>query len=375
MSADQPSVGTSPAAAAPFVRTYRPWLDGIRAVAVIAVVVEHVVSGAGPRVLQGLGETGVAMFFGLSGYLITGLLLDELGRTGRVRLLAFYVRRSARLLPALVVVLVVCDLAFWLTGRDGFLRPTLYALTYVANYATVLSGDYLMGYGQTWSLAVEEHFYLVWPLVLVVAARRGGAGTVVRVAIVGCALAVGWRLALALTVDPALLLYHGSLERADAVLYGCAAAAAVAARGWRPAAWVLPVSLLALGAAVVVTDGGPFGRVVVQALLGLAAAGLAAGLDVGPGGRGRRAFAWRPLVAVGTVSYGLYLWHWPLFSLFGDLTGHRVLPQALVAVTVLPAAATASYLLVERPVRDRVRRMLRERRAGEVTSPRSPARP
>ena len=357
------------------MRTYRPWLDGIRAVAVIAVVVEHVVSGAGPRALQGLGETGVAMFFGLSGYLITGLLLDEVGRTGRVRLLDFYVRRSARLLPALVVVLVVCDLAFWLTGRDGFLRPTLYALTYVANYATVLTGGYLMGFGQTWSLAVEEHFYLVWPLVLVLAARRGGAAAVVRVALVGCALAVAWRLVLTLTLDPALLLYHGSLERADAVLYGCAAAAAVA-RGWRPPVWVLPLSLVVLAGAVVVTDGGPFGRVVVQALLGVAAAGLAVGLDVGPRGVVRRMFAWRPLVAVGTVSYGLYLWHWPLFSLLGDVTDHRVLPQALVAVTVLPAAAAASYLLVERPVRDRVRRALRSRRAGETTtSPTSRARP
>ena len=377
MSADQPAVApTAPATGdVPSVRSYRPWLDGIRAVAVIAVVIEHVFSGAGPRALHGLGETGVAMFFGLSGYLITGLLLDELGRTGRVRLLDFYVRRAARLLPALVVVLVVCDVAFWLTGRDGFLKPTLYALTYVANYATVASGEYLMGFGQTWSLAVEEHFYLVWPLVLVVVARRGGAAAVVRVALIGCVLAVAWRLALTLTLDPALLLYHGSLERADAVLYGCAAAAAVA-RGWRPPAWVLPGSLVLLAAAAVVTDGGPFGRVVVQALLGVAAAGLAVGLDAGRRGVVRRAFAWRPLVAVGTISYGLYLWHWPLFSLFGDLTGHEVGPQALVAVTVLPLAATASYLLVERPVRDRVRRALRERRERRApTSPRSPARP
>lgn len=212
---------------------YRPWLDAIRGLAVIGVVVEHVFSGEGPRVLQGLGETGVAMFFGLSGYLITGLLLGELARTGRVRLGEFYLRRAARLLPALVLVLVVADLGFWLTGRDGFLRPTAYALAYVANYATVLEGGYLMGFGQTWSLAVEEHFYLVWPLVLLVAARRGGVMAVLRVALAGCVVALLWRLGLVLTVDPALLLYHGSLERADALLYGCAAAAAVPRGGVR----------------------------------------------------------------------------------------------------------------------------------------------
>jgi peptidoglycan/LPS O-acetylase OafA/YrhL len=336
---------------------------------VAAVVVEHVFSGEGPRLLQGLGETGVAMFFGLSGYLITGLLLAEVRRTGTVRLGQFYVRRAARLLPALVVVLVVCDLGFWLTGRDGFLRPSLYALAYVSNYATVLGGDYLMGFGQTWSLAVEEHFYLLWPVVLLLAARRGGTRTVVSVALVGCAVAVGWRLVLVLLGDPQLLLYHGTLERADALLYGCAAAALVA-RGWRPSGWVLPTSALVLAGVVAVSDGGPVGRVAVQMVLGVAAAGLAAGLDTGPGERARRMLSWRPVVLVGVLSYGLYLWHWPLFSLFGPLTGYRVWPQAIVAVTVLPVAAAVSYLAVERPVRTRVRRVLGARRTtGSSTSP------
>ena len=142
-----------------------------------------------------------------------------------------------------------------------------------------------------------------------------------------------------------------------------------------PPVWVLPVSLVVLTGAVVVTDGAPFGRVVVQALLRITATGLAVGLDVGPRGLVRRLSAWRPLVAVGTLSCGLHLWHRPLFSLLGDVTDHRVGPQALVAVTLLPAAAAASYLLVERPVRDRVRPALRSRRAREVTSPASRARP
>ena len=353
-----------PGASATLPSGHRPWLDGIRALAVLGVLVEHVFSGAGPRLLHGLGETGVAMFFGLSGYLITGLLLAEQGRTGRIRLGEFSARRTARLLPALVLVLVVSDVAFWLAGRDGFLRPTLYSLTYVANYATVLTGGYLAGFGQMWSLAVEEHFYLVWPVVVVLASRRRGARTVLTVALVGCVLAVSWRLALVVTVDPALLLYHGSLERADALLYGCAAAAAVRL-GWRAPAWVLPASLLALACVVVVSDSGPVGRVLVQMVLGVAAAGLAVGLDTGPGRIFRAVFSWRPLVLVGTISYGLYLWHWPVLSLFGPVTDRAVLPQALVAFTVVPALALASYVLVERPVRDRVRRSLRERRTRQ----------
>src|SRR6266851_5519873 len=123
---------------------YRPWLDGVRAIAVILVVASH----TGGLSLPGLGETGVGAFFGLSGYLITGLLYDEYRRNGHVRLRDFYVRRAARLLPALFLMLIVCDALFVTAGASKVLRSSLFAASYVANYATVVSG-YLPGYSQT----------------------------------------------------------------------------------------------------------------------------------------------------------------------------------------------------------------------------------
>src|SRR5689334_14913107 len=152
---------------------YRPALDGVRALAVTAVLLFH----GGVRALPG-GFLGVDAFFVLSGFLITSLLLDERGRTGRIQLLAFWVRRVRRLLPALLLVLVAVA---WLFAPDGdpLLRgDALAALGYVANWRMIYHGA---GYfaqtaspsplQHTWSLGIEEQFYALWPLV-VLAGRR-----------------------------------------------------------------------------------------------------------------------------------------------------------------------------------------------------------
>ena len=132
----------------PPVMSYRPWLDGVRGIAVLLVVAEHVGQAGGLSLPAGLGETGVGLFFGLSGYLITGLLLDETARTGRVNLRAFYVRRAARLLPALLLMLGVSCVLFVRLGSPAVLQDAVYVLFYLANYATVLKGDYLLAFGQ-----------------------------------------------------------------------------------------------------------------------------------------------------------------------------------------------------------------------------------
>ncbi len=337
---------------------YRPWLDGVRGIAVLLVVAEHVAANAGVTWLpEGMGEAGVGLFFGLSGYLITGLLLDELARDGRVRLGAFYARRTARLLPALVTALVGgCALLVWL-GRDGVPGVAAAVLLYVANYVTILQGDYLTGFGQAWSLAVEEHFYLVWPLVLLLMLRRTTLRTAIRWTLAACAVTLLWRTFLVVGTDVTeLLVYHGSLERADALLYGCAAAMAVRA-GWQPQAWLAYAGAVGIGVVIVVSDQGALGMTLVQALTGVASAALVVALDE-RGSVLSRSLSWRPLVGVGMVSYGIYLWHWVLLIAWSQThPGH---PWGVVAVGFLltPAVATASYVVVERPARRWVRARL-----------------
>jgi peptidoglycan/LPS O-acetylase OafA/YrhL len=146
------------AAAAP-ARGYRPALDGIRAVAVLLVVVDHVWS----HPPAALGPTGVTIFFALSGYLITGILAAELDRSGRIDFARFYLRRAARLLPALLLVVLVCDLLFAAAGALHPVIASVAVLFYAGNYAALWIGQFLPGYGHTWSLAIEEHFYVLCP--------------------------------------------------------------------------------------------------------------------------------------------------------------------------------------------------------------------
>jgi len=335
---------------------YRPWLDGVRGVAVIFVVAEHATDVGGLSLPRGLAETGVGVFFGLSGYLITGLLLEEYQSHGRIRLRDFYLRRAARLFPALLLMLVVCDVLFVALGRPGVLKGSVAALLYLANYATVAIGNYLPGYGQTWSLAIEEHFYFVWPVLLLLLLRRREPRVILRWTLVAAAAALVWRTVLLIATDaPSLLLYHGSLERADALLYGCAAALAVHV-GWRPRAWMAWVAV-AVCAVVVVSDNGPLGITLVQAATGVASAALVVTLDHVPGPL-RRSLSWRPVVWVGVISYGMYLWHWALLSMSLTLGYRHLAVRLLVAFVLTPAVAAASFYLVERPVRRRVRRHL-----------------
>jgi peptidoglycan/LPS O-acetylase OafA/YrhL len=355
---------------------YRPWLDGLRGIAVLLVVAEHVGQVGSLRLPAGMGETGVGIFFGLSGYLITGLLVDEWAATGWVSLRRFYVRRVARLLPALLVMLAVCNLGYLALGRHGVLRGSLYALSYVANYATVVLGDYVPGYGQTWSLAVEEHFYLVWPLGLMAVLGRGGGPSrnvhrLLRWTLIACGAALAWRCFLVLVAGaPDLLLYHGSLERADALLYGCAAALAVRT-GWRPSRAAGWCGAAVLGAVVILTDNGRVGMTLVQAAIGVSSAALVVTLDLHPGWP-RRLLSARPLVWVGLMSYGIYLWHWPLLSMARTLRVDTPLGALVVGFAITPAIAALSHHLVERPARIAIRRRAEPTAPG--TDPQDDAR-
>jgi len=334
------------------VSGYRPWLDGLRAVAVLMVVVQHTVGAAMP---VDLGNYGVALFFALSGYLITSLLLDERQRTGAALLPAFYLRRAGRLVPALVLLVVVMDALFLIAGDRGPLPGSLTALTYTSNYAEIVDSDFVLGFGPTWSLAVEEHFYLLWPLLLGGMMRRSGARNALWATLAVCVAAVLWRGVLAVVGAPQDMLSIGSLERADALLYGCAAAIALRL-GWRPRAWMLWAGLALVAVANVAFRGHPlFGAVLGNAATALASAAIVACLDYASPAWLRRLLSVRVLVSIGIIPYGLYLWHGPPMRLAGQLGAAGPAWRA-VAASVAVLAAAASYHYAEVPVRSWARR-------------------
>jgi peptidoglycan/LPS O-acetylase OafA/YrhL len=340
-----------------------PALDGIRGLAVLSIMLFH----TGATWFAG-GGIGVDVFFVLSGFLITGLLLDERGATGRVRLPAFYARRALRLLPALLLVLAFL-LVWSVVGGLGaqqvgeLRRGVVFTLVYAANLQTAFLGE-LPPFSLTahmWSLAIEEQFYLVWPVVLVLLLRAGLRRRAVLVVVLAAAAASAlWRAHLWHGPADVLRVYYGPDTRADGLLIGCALAL-VASRARLPR---LPV-LTVLGGAFLVgqvrldTHLGSFGYEGGYVLTALAAAAVLVGVVGAPAALPARLLGGRPLAAVGTISYGLYLWHWPVFLILNP--GRLELdwfPLQVVRFAVTFAVATASYLLLERPAL-RLRRRFR----------------
>jgi len=334
-----------------------PALDGLRAVAVLVVFASHADLG-----VPG-GSTGVYLFFSLSGFLITSLLLQEHARHGRIDLVAFWVRRALRLLPAVLVMVGVVTLAaVTVTGIpraaetvDG--APA--ALFYYANWARAFGQDEV-GLGlfeHTWSLAVEEQFYVVWPLVLVaVLARFGGPRAVLGVALTGAALAVAARLLVTDEPDAAYpRLYNGTDTQADHLLLGAALAAALMIDGrWRTAVRrvigvALAPAVLVLVAAVLAT---PDRATSDTYRVGLTIVAVSCAVVVGAVYLGGRPFGRilgsRPLVWIGVRSYALYLWHYPIVMVLRE-TGLDTGRWWAVVLAVSLAAADLSYRVVEQP--------------------------
>ena len=317
------SAGPIPAGPSSRRLAYEPSLDGLRGIAVLAVMATHFNA---PGIVNG-GLVGVTLFFVLSGYLITSLLVAERESAGRIDLANFYVRRAARLLPALALVLVAVGTALVIDGRPGVaLAGVVTSSLYVSNLA-VAGGVVLGPLEHTWSLAIEEQFYLLWPaiLILVIARRR----LLVALLIVGIGVSAALRLGPITDIERFWWLYHHTFTRADALLVGCL----LALVPFRPS---LPTTLLGVATLVFLvvlpTDQGTF------ASLLLLPTAIAGGIVVISKPR------WlgvAPLVAVGRISYGLYLWHFPLAMLLPAWA-------AFVGTFVL---ATLSYRFVELPIR------------------------
>lgn len=370
-----------PAAAGPAVaraprRVIGQWpgLDGLRAIAVAAVVVYHLSASWLPG-----GFLGVDVFFVLSGFLITSLLVDEWQRCGRIDIRRFYLRRARRLFPALYLMLatVVLVTAVVAPAELGRLRgDVVAALTYVTNWTQILwSQSYFQALGppslleHLWSLAVEEQFYLVWPVVLVACLASSHRRLPLGVALAGVAAS---SLAMAALYSPyhdPSRVYYGSDTHAAPVLIGAALALARAdaldrrragARRHR-ARHVWPVDLLAVCGALVLgycllavryTQPGLYHGGFVVVAIASAAVVRAATLPTSITSRLLSA----PLLRwIGVRSYAIYLWHWPIIQLtrpglHPPLTG---IPLDVMRVALSVGAAAVSYRYVEQPIRTR----------------------
>lgn len=351
---------------------FRPELEGLRGVAVALVVLYH----AGLLGVRG-GFVGVDVFYVLSGFFITALLLREHAATGRVSLAAFYARRMRRLLPAADLTILATVVASWLilpplrfpdVGRDAAAAALYVSNIRFAQFAT----DYLHAGGAPspflhfWSLGVEEQFYALWPLVLIALLFVGGGRRAIA-AVAGGLVAASFACSIWLTSYSQPWAFFNLPARAWELGLGALLAVAPA-RAWRshPLQQLLGWS----GLGLVVAAG--FVLSADTAFPGYAAAMPAVGgaLVIAGGMPSRfgvaRILAARPLRAIGRWSYSLYLWHWPLITLAAAALGHA--PSTGVRIAVVAAAvavSAASYRLVETPPR-RSRRLGRRARYGLV---------
>ncbi len=355
------------ATVAPSARAHEPALDGLRGVAVALVLLFH----GGFFWMTG-GYVGVSVFFTLSGFLITRLLLDEHRREGRLSMRGFYVRRVKRLLPASLFCLAAVAVAASF-GEFGGLphvrRDVLAALLQVANWNALASGRSYADLVATaagqlgpvdhfWSLSVEEQFYWVWPVVCAALMARGRSLASLRRWFVGLA-AVGVAAApLVAGVWGANAAYWATPARLGEILVGAGVAAMLVDRAVISRWWQL-LGVIGVGVILWATASWPSGSgPAYQGWLGvfaLASAAVIVALQA-PGAL-RRAFSWRPLVHLGRISYGVYLYHWPVFAM---LTRGRVGIEGwslfALRMMVTVAVAEVSYHVLEQPVRTGVAR-------------------
>jgi peptidoglycan/LPS O-acetylase OafA/YrhL len=344
-----------------------PGLDGLRAIAVVAVIVYHL----NPSWLPG-GFLGVDIFFVISGYLITSLILSELQGSSRLSLGRFWARRARRLLPALAFLLLSVTVIAAVVGRDalGPMRADLPAsVFYVLNWRLLFSHDsYAASFGRPpllqhlWSLSVEEQFYLLWPLGLLALRRFRGRPSIAAVALGGAAVSAVLMGALYRAGDPSGV-YFGTDTHAQGLLIGCALAAAIPP--WRMTAAVAPgarkvLELSGVAALVVVVVGLIVlrfdsavtyrgGMVVVDLATAVVLATVAH-----PASRLGRGLARQPLRWIGLRSYALYLWHWPIFELTrpGPDLAWPLFPDVLLRLALTAVAAELTCRFIEQPWRD-----------------------
>jgi peptidoglycan/LPS O-acetylase OafA/YrhL len=353
--------------------SHRADLQGLRAVAVLLVALGH----AGVGFLRG-GFVGVDVFFVLSGFLITGILLAEARESGSVSLVRFYVRRARRILPAAALTLLATELAAYVLLNFVRAREVVWdglaAAAFAANFRFAEQGTDYFAQAQPpspllhfWSLAVEEQFYLVWPALLsivllgaVVARRRRRVGPwqerrLLLVVVVLASASLWWSVHLTAVLPPAA--YFSPFTRAWELALGAALAVGAPTVARVPQRWRARMGwsgLLAIGAgAVLFSEGTPFpGYAAVLPTVGAAlviGAGIAEGSPQAVVGR---LLALAPMRFVGDRSYAFYLWHWPVL-IIGDAYAGRGLSVGVKLLLLAGAfgLSIVSYALVENPIR------------------------
>ncbi len=348
--------------------SYQPPLDGIRAVAVAAVFAYHLDAGWAEG-----GYLGVDAFFVLSGFLITSLLLSEFARNCTISLTAFWARRARRLLPALFLMLVAVGVyAAFLAESTQLesLRADMFAtLFYGANWRFIGSGQSYFALftdasplRHAWSLAIEEQFYLVWPLVTVGCLRlaRGRHGLLAAVCAAGTAASMLTMTRLYDADDPSRA-YYGTDGRAQLLLIG--ALLAIVLAHWTPQRVAATTSVHvvgAIGAAYVVWSFATVGDTDAwmyrggYALFAVAVALLITSVVQPDRTPLRVGLSLAPVVWLGRISYGVYLWHWPVIVVASPArTGLDGASLTLLRVGATLALAALSFYLVELPIRER----------------------
>lgn len=356
------------AAAVDVTWRHLPALDGMRALAVIAVLLFH------GGYLQG-GFLGVDLFFALSGYLITSLLIRDAEGSG-VRLATFWGRRFRRLLPAvfsMIAIVAVWAFAFGSAADlDGVKRDGPWAVVYMANWHFISeSQGYWASFAQPsmfdhlWSLAIEEQFYVIWPIAVLAIWKFSARPQ--RFLMIGSAVGAMVSVAVMLWLydggDPTRV-YMGTDTRAASLLVGAFAATSSARRWARQVTravgervdWLIAALGVLMLVAWLTVDGASAEALYRGGLLvhSTICAVLIALIGATSSGRAVGTLSWRPLVWIGTLSYGLYLWHWPVYVV---LTPSRVgfdgVGLLAVRIAVSLAFAIVSFRVIEDPLRHR----------------------
>jgi peptidoglycan/LPS O-acetylase OafA/YrhL len=360
-----------------FRLSYLPPLDGLRGLAVLAVMLYHLAIPVSGRMFFEGGFLGVDIFFVLSGFLITSLLLQEWNGNGSIDMRRFYQRRALRLLPAVLFLLITLAIGLAVAAlisdrahneaRDG-LKNIPSALFYFANWVEAFRLWDMGLIRMTWSLSIEEQFYLLWPISLRFLLKRGvGPKTLLGLTFGLAMVSSLWRIALTQSGASWERVYFGSDTRADAILIGCSLGI-IATSGWLPSSdqartWVQRIAVfggLGLGAVMLVGPGAFYFRGGLT-VVALATAAIIAHFLLSPKSWVAGVLSIAPLIWVGKRSYGLYLWHSMLFlgirtylspEIFGaenvDESGFNLISR-LFAIVVSFAAAAFSYTWIEQP--------------------------
>lgn len=350
-------------------RGYSPGLDGVRGVFVVGFIAYHF----GISELAGMWVV-INHFFILSGFLIVRLLVQEYERYGDIDVLAFYRRRIRRLLPALLVVLAFVGIygAFFAEGgqRRKIGGDMLATLGYVMNWRLIAQGDEYFGdqgapspLRHAWTLAIEEQFYLAVPVLIIVlfaVVGRRRRSVVVGALVAGSVLAVAWTWSLGFPDQASHgRVYYGTDARAQSLFLGAALGAWRARSRYAP--WRIPKPLLEIGGVL-----GFVGSVACfwfvtpytawmysgpgQLVFGLASAALILACADSQPSVVNKVFSWEPFAWVGRRTYGLYLWHWPIFVAVAPMLGSSIITIFVVCLALTFVAAELSFRYLETPI-------------------------